>query len=130
MNTYPKQKISSKEKLKIQEGNTISDFVKKNTDYTQYPAAIRNYSIIKPIVKLFVGENDKRPHGHEVVVLNADTLNRFEDTLNSQIHDTLKQQFVNQLNELGVQTGMESKPTKSIEEIEQNHKANYKDERA
>lgn len=175
MGVYPSQKISEAEKLKVKEGNTVSDFIMqttdyyisesllfndeylqdislynaaagvldlnaynyvlnpyntKNTDYTKYPAQIRNYSIIKPIIKLFVGENDKRPNNGQVVVLNADSLNRFKETLNDQIYDTLKQQFVNELNQLGVETGMESKPTQSIEQVVQNHKTNYNDQRA
>ncbi len=175
MNVFPKQKISTAEKYKIEKGERVSNFVKQNTDYyvynsllynddyeemvslynaangiidynaysyvlnpyntentdfTKFPAAIRNYSIIKPIVKLFVGENDKRPNNMEVVVLNSDTINKYKESLSNKIHETLKQQFVNKLNELGVNTGVDTKKVPSLEEVAAEHKANYNDERA
>lgn len=175
MSVYPQQKISTKEKLEVREGEKVSDFLRntadyyinqslisnddyeemislyraaagildetaykyvlnpyntENSDYTKYPAQIRDYSIIKPIIKLFVGENDKRPNAHEVVVLNADSNNKFVESLNDKVHDVLKQQFINELNKMGVATGMETKKTPTVSEVVAQHKASYLDERA
>lgn len=175
MAIYPKQNISTKEKLKILDGDNFPIFLKntgdyyihqslastddydemvslyraaagildevaykyvlnpyntENNDYTSYPAKIRDYSIIKPIVKLFVGENDKRPHEPQVIVLNSDSINKYTEVLNSKVYNVLKQGFVNKLNDLGVNTGVETKQVPTVEQVVAEHKANYSDERA
>lgn len=108
----------------------LNPYNTESSEYLNYPAKIRDYSIIKPIVKLFVGENDKRPNGYEVIALNSDAMNKYTETLNERVYDTLQQQFVNELNSMGVDTGVKSQPTPTIQDVIQHHKANYSDTRA
>ena len=43
-----------------------------------FPARLRNYNILKPIVDLLLGEKAKRPMSYQVVVRNADIESRFD----------------------------------------------------
>ena len=95
-----------------------------------FPAKLRNYNIIKPVVDLLLGEKAKRPSNYQVVVRNADTHSRKADEIHKQVLQSLQQMFINELNAQGVDTGMESKETPTPAEVEEFIHSNYKDSRA
>ena len=95
-----------------------------------FPAKLRNYNIIKPVVDLLLGEKAKRPNSYQVVVRNADLHARKADQIQQEVLKTLQQMFINELNAQGVDTGVESKEVPTPAEVEQFMQVNYKDARA
>jgi hypothetical protein len=95
-----------------------------------YPARIRNYNIIKPVVDLLTGEKSRRPENYTVISVNSDVTSEKEQVLKQKLVQLLQQQFVNRLNEMGVPTDLESQEVPSVEEFIQDFEKSYKDGRA
>lgn len=102
-----------------------------NNDYTNWPARLRPYSIIRPNVDLIEGEYEKRPFSFAVKVgPNADSYNQYQEQLNQQILASLEQQFINMLNESGQDTGVPTQEVQLPEKLKKLHSSNYRDKRA
>lgn len=95
-----------------------------------YPARIRNYNIIKPVIDLLTGEKSRRPQNYTVINVDGDVVSEREQAMTKQLTALLQQQFINRLNELGVQTDIESQPAPSVEEFLKDFEKSYKDGRA
>lgn len=96
----------------------------------KYPAKLRNYPIIKPIVDLLVGEKSKRFNSWQVVVSNPDSFNIYREDLNKKLLRVFQQRTINVLNQMGFDTGVESQQVPSPQEVVDQFKQDYKDERA
>lgn len=101
-----------------------------NDDYRNWPARLRAYSIIRPSIDLLSGEYEKRPFSYAVKVNNADAINFYEDEQYKKILQVLEQQFINMMNEKGVDTGQESQEIEPPEKIKNLQLSTYKDKRA
>lgn len=92
----------------------------------KFPARLRSYNIIKPVVDLFLGEHIKRPKQKTVVSKNGYAIMEKAEARKVLTKNILQQKFFNKLNEKGMKTGIESKETpdlaKAIEEFEQNYR--------
>ena len=95
-----------------------------------FPSKMRNYPIIKPIIDLLLGEKSKRPLNYTVTVQNADAVTQKEKAKSELIMKNLQQQFVNVLNEQGVETGSPSEEVPPPAEIAQMFDKTYVDNRA
>ena len=95
-----------------------------------YPARIRNYQIIKPVVDLLLGEKSKRPFNYTVVVTNPDVITLKEEAKNQTVLEAVKQLFVNQLNEAGMETGVPSEEVEMPEHVAAAFERTWKDNRA
>lgn len=95
-----------------------------------FPAKLRNYNIIKPVVDLLLGEKAKRPSNYQVVVRNADLHSRKLDAIHQEVLKTLQQQFINELNAMGVETGVQSQETPTPKEVADFMNTSYTDARA
>lgn len=101
-----------------------------NQDYTNWPARIRAYSIIRPNIDLIQGEYERRPFSYTVKVNNDDAVNAYQDQQYQEILASLQQQFVNSLNNKGMDTGQESQEPELPEGIKKKFTSNYRDQRA
>jgi hypothetical protein len=95
-----------------------------------FPARLRNYNIIKPVVDLLLGEKAKRPMAYQVVVRNADIESRFDKYRQQQFKEYLEQVFINEANAQGMETGQESQEMPVAEEYMEQVLSNYRDSRA
>jgi hypothetical protein len=95
-----------------------------------FPARLRNYNIIKPVVDLLLGEKTQRPANFQVTVTNPDAVSRMEEEKGKAILQTLQQMFVNSLNEQGVQTGQASKEVETPEQVAKYVETSWQDSRA
>lgn len=95
-----------------------------------FPARLRNYNILKPVVDLLLGEKAKRPMAYQVVVRNADIESRFDKYRQAEFKKYLEQVFINEANEQGMDTGMESQEMPAAEEYMEQVLSNYRDSRA
>lgn len=101
-----------------------------NTEYQNWPARLRPYTIIRPNIDLLEGEYEKRPFAFTVKVHNADAVNTYQQQEYEQILQALQQQFINTLNERGADTGQPSQETEIPENIKAKFSSNYRDQRA
>jgi len=84
---------------------------------TGYPSKLRNYDIITPIVELLRGEKIKRRIKPIVYAVNSDMTSVKEQQERKIIKDQLTQLVVNGINDLGLETGFESRDLKTHEQI-------------
>ena len=101
-----------------------------NADYTNWPARVRPYSIIRPNIDLLAGEYEKRPFSYTVKVHNADAVNALEDSQYQEVLNVLQQHFINALNQKGFQTGIDTQETPLPEKVKEKYVSNYRDQRA
>lgn len=102
----------------------------ENLSKRQYPAQIRNYDIITPIIGSFVGDKGERPFNHQVITTNADSPNQFSAELAKKVEAASAQHIVNELNTQGFPTGVPSKQVPPIEQVIADHKEGFNDKRA
>lgn len=95
-----------------------------------FPAKLRNYNIIKPVVDLLLGEKTQRPSNYSVTVTNGDAVSRMEEKKQKAIAESLQQMFINELNAMGVDTGQPSAETEEPESITKYIETSYQDSRA
>jgi hypothetical protein len=99
-------------------------------EYTNWPARLRSYSIIRPNIDLLEGEYEKRPFSFAIKVHNADAVNLMQEAEYQQILGALQQQFVNMIAEQGGQAGQDPQQVELPEKIRAKFGSNYKDQRA
>lgn len=99
-------------------------------EYTNWPARLRPYSIIRPNIDLIEGEYERRPFSWTVKVHNADAINQAEEKIYTDILKSLQQQFINKLNDNGVDTGQPSQQAEPPAKIKAAYQSNYRDARA
>jgi len=93
-------------------------------------ADVENYPIIKTKVDLLHSEFNKRPKREMVYVVNDDVITNMTEELNAQINTSLEDLFVNNLNKLGVPTGVEAEEPEIPERIKEQFEQSYLDKRA
>ena len=97
-------------------------------EYTKFPARIRNYNIIKPVIDLFVGEKSKRPFSLGVIARNEDAYDKKEEDVYNQVLEAVKSKFMFQLQQQGVQ--VEEGEDVDIPAVTEAAKSGFKDQRA
>lgn len=108
----------------------LNPYNTENKKYAKRPAKLRNMNIILPIITLFLGERNRKNNEFTVIVTNSDAENKQKKAISEQVRGVLAQSFVNQLNTLGVQTGMPSKDIPSVQDTAKEAEENYNDDRA
>ena len=105
-------------------------FNTNNPKYKRYPAKLRNYNIIKPVIDLLIGEKSKQPFNYSVICTNPDADIKADEAKTQLIYNILQQQFINELNAQGVDTEAESKEVPDVSEVIKEFNRSYKDNRA
>ena len=95
-----------------------------------FPSKMRNYPIIKPIIDLLLGEKSKRPLNYTVTVQNSDAITIKEQAKTELLMKNFQQQFINQMNEQGGQTGVPSEEIQMPAHIAEMFENTYVDNRA
>jgi len=96
-----------------------------------FPSKMRNYPLIKPIVDLLLGEKAKRPLNYSVTVQNSDSVSRMEEEKKAAVLEAMKQAFVNEVNAMGIETGVPSQEQPQLpEELANMFERSYIDTRA
>lgn len=92
-----------------------------------FPSKIRNYPLIKPTIDLLLGEKAKRPFNYSVIAVNSDAVDRKEKEKHDFILQTIQQAVVNNMNEMGVETGEQSQPIPESEDLRAMFERDYVD---
>ncbi len=95
-----------------------------------FPAKLRNYNIIKPVVDLLLGEKTTRPSNFQVTVTNGDAVSRMEEEKKKMTLQNLQQMFINQLNESGGGNGQPTEEAQTPEQVAKYMETSYQDSRA
>lgn len=95
-----------------------------------FPARLHNYPIIKPVVDLLLGEKRKRPMSYTVAVANPDAVTKKEEEIKTQVLQNLQQQFINEMERQGIETGLSEEDVPPPEVIAKTASASYQDARA
>ncbi len=95
-----------------------------------FPSKMRNYPIIKPIIDLLLGEKSKRPLNYTVTVQNSDAITIKQQAKKELLYKSFEQQFINKLNDEGVETGQPSQEVEMPAHIAQMFENSYTDLRA
>lgn len=85
-------------------------FNSDDDNFKRYPAKIRNYNILKPIIDLLIGEHLQRPVQYRVINNSSEDFSAMNEYMKMQIVDSLQRMFVNELNKSGFPTGQETQP--------------------
>ncbi len=81
----------------------------KEKQYQSFPAKLRNMPIIEPVINLLMGDFLNRFRIEQVIALNSDVDNELKQKINVELEVYFKQTMINNLNNLGVDTGVDSK---------------------
>lgn len=95
-----------------------------------FPAKLRNYNIIKPVVDLLLGEKTGRPSNYMVTVSNDDAVSKMAEEEKAMVLENLQKMFINEMNQQGVQTGQPNQEAKTPEQVSEYMKTTYQDARA
>lgn len=110
--------------------NPYGSAVNNRPELQNYPAKLRNYPIIPEIVQLLLGEKRDRPILASVIAINPDTINRKKAEEVIALKGVLQQIFINTLNELGMDTSLESKPTPPLDQFLESFNNSWADNRS
>lgn len=101
-----------------------------NPDYTNWPAKIRPFTIIRPKIDLLQGEYEKRPFSWTIKIHNQDAVNQRQDAEYAEILQSLQQQFINTMAQKGADVGQPQQEVELPSNIKAKFQSNYKDQRA
>jgi hypothetical protein len=101
-----------------------------NEKLKRFPAKLRNYDIIKPVLNSRMGEAGKQPHRPIVTIGNEDALTLKKDAQMQYFAQYVGQDIINHLNSMGVDTGQPSKAIPGYDELNKKFDLNYNDHRA
>lgn len=98
--------------------------------YKRFPAKLRNYNIIKPVIDLLLGEKRKRTIDYQVVCESDDV-----DTIKNKermevLRALLQQMYINALNAAGVQTNQPTREVPDLDKFMEKWETDYRDARA
>ena len=102
---------------------------KDNDALKRYPARLRNYDIITPVIDRFLGERRERNTDLQIVSLNPDSVSQYKNQVRNQYIKTLQQMFINEMAANGVQIQPQEVQVK-LEEVEKKVTLGYADIRA
>lgn len=96
----------------------------------KWPAKMRNYNIIKPVIDLLLGEKMMRPDNYIVTVSNPDAVSGYQEAIKQESINNLQQMFINELNELGIDTGVKEAPVIDQNKLNAKMATSWTDQRA
>lgn len=82
-----------------------------------FPATIRNFPIIKPIIDLLLGDKRDRPFNYHVFAVNSDVQTIKEELKKEEVKKYLYNLWAKYLIETGINPGVEFKETPPLESV-------------
>lgn len=110
--------------------NPYGNAVANRPELQSYPAKLKNYPIIPEIIQLLLGEKRDRPLLASVIAVNPDTINKKKSEEVIAMKSALKQIFINTLNDLGMDTNMETKPVPPLDQFMDSLNDSWADQRS
>ena len=82
---------------------TINPYNSKNEKYTKFPATLRNYDMMKGVIRRYIGEYLSNPHDFVVSANNAEVVLAKNAKLRQEVNNIVQKQIAAKLQELYVQ---------------------------
>lgn len=82
---------------------TINPYNAKNEKYTKFPATLRNYDMMKGVIRRYVGEYLSNPHDFIVSANNAEVVLAKNAKLRQELNNIVQKQIATKLQELYTQ---------------------------
>lgn len=101
----------------------------KNESLTRFPAVLRNYDILSPVIEMFMGEGIPRNEDPPIVTFVGQDTEYAKRRL-ELIRRLHAQTFVNELNNSGFETGVESEEVPDVKDALKDFDSKYGAERA
>lgn len=98
--------------------------------YKHFPARIRPYPFLRTNLDLLRGEYKRRPFNFMVTNLGEDAYSSYQEYLSGIMRTNLQQLFINELNQMGEETGLESQEVELPPKLEEELGRTYKDAKA
>jgi len=108
--------------------NTFLHFGKLNNK--KFPAQIRNFPIISPVIYRLIGEKRARPFIYNVLALNSDVESLQQEEWKKELVDYGQKVFVLALSKQGKHPGFSVEALETPQEFEKRFKRKWKDGRA
>ena len=96
--------------------------------FTRWPAEMRNYDIMKDVIRRYMGEYAKQPFDFQVKVNDPDVITRFNAKFNAEITNLAIQMYINNLNQMGVNTGQPNQEIPDFNKFYEDFKRDYMDD--
>ena len=81
---------------------TINPYNSKNEKYTKFPATLRNYDLMKGVIRRYVGEYLSNPHDFIVSANNAEVVLAKNSRLRQELNNIVQKQIAAKIQELYV----------------------------
>lgn len=107
----------------------LNPFNSQDQKLRRFPARLRNFNIIAPLVNLLMGEKAKRPVNFQVVALNPDAIDQEKEFAYETMLQNFQNAFTNELIQRGVLENETAQPVDSPEQMEEKL-LSYRDARA
>lgn len=95
-----------------------------------FPAKLRNYPIIPPLINLLMGEKRKRPIIANVKVNNDDVYTKKKEAEVELVRKYSQQLYINELEARGIETGQEVKELPELQKALDEFNRSWNDQRA
>ncbi len=106
-------------------GHVLNPYNTENDKLTRFPATLRNYDILEPVIRMLMGELSERPSTVQVVATNTFENNSHINEDFAFLRSIAAQHFINTLNQF-IPTDVESQEVppleQALEEMGKNHK--------
>lgn len=106
----------------------LNPFNATDKKFTRWRAEMRNFDIMKDVIRRYMGEFSKQPFDFQVKVNDPDVITRFNDAFAIKISELAVQLYVNTLNEQGANTGQQTKEVPDFQQFFEEFRANYVDD--
>jgi len=87
----------------------------------KFPARLRNYPIIKPVVDLLLGEKHKRPFNYSVINVNGDSVTEREAQIQSQMQAAMQEKFAGLVNQFTGGKMGDTPPPSALQPLEKSY---------
>lgn len=108
----------------------LNPFNATDPKFTRFRAEMRNYDLMKDVIRRYMGEFAKQPFDFQVKANDADVITRFNAEYNKQLAELAVQYYINMLNQQGANTGQASKEVPDFQAFFDKFKKNYVDKTA
>lgn len=105
----------------------LNPYHTENDKLKKFPARLRNYDILSPVLKLWMGEQLLKPKGATITAFPADSENRKKQFIAENVNSDLLQDFINNLNQMGIDTEMATKQVEDYQKKVQRVEASFND---
>lgn len=118
---------------------TLNPYNSTDPKFQKFPATLRNYDIIRPIIRRYVGEFIKQVHNFQVKIVNSDVVMLRNQYVAAEVIKLAMQEFRNAIaqqqaqlaqQEQGGAPQQEAPPMPDFQQIVNEQKAKYIDSRA